>query len=262
MKVLLSLFAAVLLITPVAQAEQSVQIRGKTLAAEAFKRHFDYRDFSAEFEMVIRAKDGKDYKRRALVRAMRLPEDRTYSMITMLEPRDIFKTGLLTHFYDNKPDDQWLYLPARKMVSRLSATNRAQPFLSSDFAFEDLGSPGLNKYTYEFLREETLDDAPTLVIQRTPALKDSGYSRQIIWYDKDMLYPLKIDYYNPSGQLLKTQLFKDYRLLDGKYQRAHEMHMTNHILGTTTVLTWSNFKFGNGFIPRDFDLDALKRFRG
>lgn len=262
MRVMLFLLTAALSTIAPAQSEESSQARGKAIAAEAFARHFDYQDLSAEFEMLIQARDGKEYRRRALVRAMRVPDDRTYSMITMLEPRDVFKTGLLTYSYDNRADDQWLYLPARKMVSRLSGTNRAQPFLGSDFAFEDLGSPGLGKFSYEYLGEDTLDGNKTLMVQRVPTLSNSGYSRQVIWYDREKLYPLKIDYYNPSGQLLKTQRFDDYRLLDDRYWRAHKMTMVNHILGTTTMLTWSSFKFGNGYTPRDFDLDALRRFRG
>ena len=47
-----------------------------------------------------------------------------------------------------------------------------------------------------YLSDDTLDGKETFVVVNYPKYKYSGYSRQIVWVDKQRYIPLKIEYYD------------------------------------------------------------------
>ena len=167
----------------------------------------------------------------------------------------------LSFTHKSGPDDQWLYLPALKRVKRISSRNKSGPFMGSEFAYEDLSSQEVEKYTYKHLRDESFNDMDSFVIERDPADPNSGYTRQVVWIDKAEYRPQKIDYYDRKNSLLKTLTFGDYRQFLERYWRSHDMHMENHQTGKSTRLTWSDYKFKTGLTERDFDRNSLKRTR-
>ena len=52
-------------------------------------------------------------------------------------------TGLLSIDHgDGSDNDQWLYLPAARKIRRISASDRGDYFLGTDFTFEDVDNEG------------------------------------------------------------------------------------------------------------------------
>ena len=133
--------------------------------------------------------------------------------------------------------------------------------MGSEFAFEDMSSQEVDKYTYKWLRDEQLDGKDVHVIERVPVDKYSGYTRQIVWMDKGLFHPLKVEFYDRKNALLKTLEFKGYQKYLDNYWRPDEMEMNNHQNGKSTLLTFSDYKFNNGYTDRDFDRNSLKRAR-
>ena len=133
--------------------------------------------------------------------------------------------------------------------------------MGSEFAYEDITSQELAKYTYTWVKDETLNGRDSHVIERIPTYKHSGYTKQLTWVDKEMLQPLKVVFYDRKGALLKTLTAHDYQQYLGKYWRPSRMEMVNHITGKSTTLEWRNYQFGNGYTDRDFDKNTLKRIR-
>ena len=158
-------------------------------------------------------------------------------------------------------DDQWLYLPALKRVKKISSNNKSGPFMGSEFAFEDLSSQEVEKYTYKYLGDDVLDGINCFMLERDPVDPKSGYTVQIVWIDKEDYKPLKVDYYDRKSSLLKTLTFSNYKQYLDKYWRASEMNMVNHQTGKSTQLIWSDYKFATGLTERDFDKNSLKRAR-
>ena len=190
-----------------------------------------------------------------------LESDGDKSLIIFDQPKDVEGTALLTYSHKTADDDRWLYLPALKRVKRIAGNNKAGPFMGSEFAFEDLGSQEIEKYTYKHLRDETLDGQDCFVSERYPADKDSGYTRQVIWMDKIEYRPLKIEFYDRKQSLLKTLDFKDYQKHLDKYWRANRLDMLNHQTGKSTTLLFKGYKFRNGYSERDFDQNGLSSAR-
>jgi hypothetical protein len=176
------------------------------------------------------------------------------------EPRDIKGTAFLTYSHKRGDDVQWLYLPAMKRVKRISSRNKSGSFMGSEFSYEDIASQEVEKYTYKWLRDEMCGGKQCCVSEQYPVDREnSGYIRQVIWFDKAQYRPLKIEYYDRKNTLLKTLTVKHYQLYLGKFWRADEMHMLNHQSGKSTALYWTRYRFRTGLTDDDFNKNSLER---
>ena len=196
------------------------------------------------------------------VRSLEVTGDGDKTLVVFDNPKDVKGTAFLTFSHKQGDDDQWLYLPALKRVKRISSRNKSGSFMGSEFAYEDISSQEVEKYSYKWLRDELYDGRECFVLERYPMDKrNSGYTRQVFWVDKSEYRQWKVEYYDRKKLLLKTLTFKDYRQYLSKYWRADTMLMNNHQNGKTTELIWSEYKFGVGVRARDFKKNALKRIR-
>ncbi len=243
-----------------AQAE-SPEDKGLQIATEADRRDQGFGDSIATMQMVLRNKRGDESNREVRVRTLEVENDGDKSLSIFDAPADIKGTAFLTFSHINKPDDQWLYLPALKRVKRIASKNKSGPFMGSEFAYEDISSDEVDKYTYRYLRDETFEGTDCFVVERDPVDENSGYTRQVVWYDMTEYRPQKIDYYDRKNELLKTLTFHEYQQYLDKYWRGMRYEMVNHQTGKSTTLSWKEYSFRNGLTDRDFDKNTLKRAR-
>ncbi len=246
-----------------AVAQQSAEARGRAIAEEADKRDTGWGDNSTTMRMVLRNRNGdesvREMRRRALETKGAGAGDK--SVITFDAPRDVAGTSLLSHTKILDPDDQWLYLPALKRVKRISSANKSGPFVGSEFAYEDLVSQELDKYDYRFVREEPCGDLACYVVERLPLYENSGYTKQIVWWDKDEFRVQRIDFYDRKDALLKTLIYHAYEQYLGQYWRPGLMAMENHQNGKSTDLVFSEWRFDSGLTEGDFTPSRLRRGR-
>ena len=238
---------------------QSAEEKGLELAKAADTRDSGWQSMSAQMEMILENRAGKTSTRKIETRQLEVSGDGDKSLSLFKEPRDVEGTAMLTFSHGLDPDDQWLYLPAIKRVKRISSKNRSGPFMGSEFAFEDLGSQEIDKYTYKYLRDEVCGEGMECTVsERYPAYENSGYTRLVVWLDKAEHRTVKVEYYDRKDSLLKTLSqtgFKEY----AGYWRADTFRMENHQTGKKTILNWNNYEFGVGLGDRDFNKNALKR---
>ncbi len=239
----------------------SAEARGLAIAQEADRRDTGWIDQTAEMKMILRNRQGEESTRELRTKTLEVEGDGDKGLTIFDHPRDVKGTAFLSYSHATRPDDQWLYLPALKRVKRIASKNKSGPFMGSEFAYEDLSSQEVAKYSYRFLREEVLDGRPAFVVERYPQYEHSGYTRQVVWIDQEMYQPLKIEFYDRKDSLLKTLTISGYRQYLGRYWRPDRMDMVNHQTGKSTTLLWSNYRFRTGLTDRDFDRNALKRAR-
>ncbi len=242
-------------------AAETLEEKGLAIAIEADRRDTGWDNQLSDMEMILRNKQGEESKRTLTIKTLEVENDGDKSLTVFDNPRDVKGTAFLSYTHALEPDDQWLYLPALKRVKRISSANKSGPFVGSEFAYEDLSSQEVEKYSYKWLRDETLNGKETFVIERYPAYEYSGYTRQIVWIDKSIYQPLKVEYYDRKNALLKTLTISNYRQYIDKYWRPDSMLMVNHQTGKETLLNWKNYQFNNDLDERDFDLNTLKRSR-
>jgi hypothetical protein len=248
--------AILLCLLPFNLLAETPEEKGLAIAREADRRDSGFRNYTNDVRMILKNKQGQESVREIRSRTLEVDGDGDKSMTIFDQPRDVKGTALLSFTHKTGPDDQWLYLPALKRVKRIASDNKSGPFMGSEFAYEDITSQEVDKYTYKFLRDDTLDGLDVFVFERYPVDKKSGYTRQIIWLDQENHKERKIEYYDRKNVLLKTLTFADYNLYLDKYYRAHDMYMVNHQKGKSTRLLQTNFNFDVELTDRDFDKNS------
>ncbi|NND69827.1 MAG: outer membrane lipoprotein-sorting protein, partial [Halioglobus sp.] len=183
--------------------------RGLAVAVEADARDTGFGNSTADLTMVLYNSAGDEIRRTMRQRILEVTEDGDHSVLVFDRPRDLKGTAILTHTHKVGNDDQWLYLPALDRVKRISSSDKSGPFMGSEFAYEDLASVEVEKYTYRYVGEDTLTQK-CHVVERLPVDPRSGYSRQVAWYDQDHYRVLRVDYYDRKNELLKTMELTGY----------------------------------------------------
>jgi outer membrane lipoprotein-sorting protein len=244
-----------------AEADPAAAARGLEIAMEADRRDTGFGDFKAAITMILRNQHGESSERRMQVRTLEQASDGDKSLIIFENPGAIKGTAFLSFTHKADDDDQWLYLPALKRVKRIASSTKSGPFMGSEFAYEDISSQEVEKYSYSYIGEESFDDRNHFVVERDPADPKSGYSRQVAWIDTEQYRVWKVEYFDRGGALLKTLTVADYSLYLDKYWRAKRWQMVNHKTGKETDLLWDEYVFANGFEDKDFNRNSLARAR-
>lgn len=241
----------------------SAEDKGRAIAEEARRRDAGFGDTVTEITMTLTSADGRERERRLTWRTLEVPSEREgdKSLTIFHEPRDIAGTAFLSFTHIAEPDDQWLYLPSLKRVKRIAAANQSSSFMGSEFSYEDLLSDEVEKFDYRWLRDEPCEQGNCFVLERRPRYSDSGYSRQVVWLDKDEYRLVKIEYYDRRSDLQKTLTISAYREYLGRFWRAHELRMINHQTQKGTLLSFGEYAFATGLTDQDFDPSALDRLR-
>lgn len=256
------LAAVALIAFPSIILAEAVQNKGLEIAREADSRGEGFGDLEASMRMVLISKRGETSERELRVKTLEGKGDEGDKGLTIFDtPADVRGTALLTWSYKNKDDDQWLYLPALRRVKTIASKNQSGSFMGSEFAFEDMRSQEVEKYTYKFLKEEPCGELTCFVSERYPTDKYSGYTRQITWLDTKEYRVQKVEYYDRKESLLKTLTMTDYKLYKDKFWRPGKMHMVNHQTGKATELFWTNYTFDAGLKESDFTQNSLMRAR-
>jgi outer membrane lipoprotein-sorting protein len=238
---------------------ETAEEKGLTIAREADHRGEGFGDFVADMEMTLRNKQGEETKRKIRIRTLEVTTDGDKSLSIFDDPADVAGTAMLTFSHKTQPDDQWLYLPALKRVKRIASNNKSGPFMGSEFAYEDIGSQEVEKYTYKYLRDEKCNNMDCFVFERYPVDENSGYTRQIVWLDKQEYRQQKIEYYDRKNALLKTFTVPEYRKFLENHWRPMEIYMENQQTGKSTRILWKNYRFRTGLKDKDFQVDDLMR---
>ncbi|EGA69494.1 hypothetical protein VISI1226_18316 [Vibrio sinaloensis DSM 21326] len=234
---------------------------GLEIATERKARDLGWRDSVATMEMVLKNAQGESSTRAMRLKSFEMANDGDKGLTIFDQPRDVKGTAFLNHSHTTQADDQWLYLPALKRVKRISSRNKSGPFMGSEFAYEDLSSFELEKYTFNYLKDEQVNGDDSYVLEQIPTDKNSGYTKQLVWLDKAHYRPLKIEFYDRKGSLLKTLTFADYKQYLNQYWRSHTMAMVNHQTGKSTLLKTSELAFKTGLKEKDFEKNVLKRVK-
>ena len=235
--------------------------KGLEIAIELDKRDTGFKDSTSTMVMVLSHQHGQSTQRAIRNRTLEGSSEGDLSLVIFDSPGDVRGTAFLSHTKKAGSDDQWLFLPALKRVKRIASSNKAGPFMGSEFAYEDIASQEVEKYTYNYLRDEKVNGLDCFLVEYDPVDRKSGYSRQLVWIDKKEYRLQKIEFYDRKNSLLKTLSYANYNKFLGKYWRADTLSMENHQTGKKTQLQFSDWAFQTGLTEKDFQKNALKRIK-
>jgi len=255
----LSFTVMLLLATALPSQAATAEQKGLAISKEAKSRDLGWQDSMANMVMKLRNKQGQESVREIKIKSLEVANDGDKGLTIFNKPRDVKGTAFLSFSHTVGADEQWLYLPALKRVKRISSRNKSGPFMGSEFSFEDLSSFEIPKYNYKYIGDEKVNGLNCFVVEQDPVDKYSGYTRRVVWLDKDEYRIQKIDFYDRKNSLLKTLTYADYKQFLNKYWRPMTMNMINHQNGKSTELIWTNYKFHVGLSDKDFNKNSLKR---
>lgn len=234
-------------------------VEGLRIAKEMDRRETGYKDQTANLKMVLKNRQGQSSLRELTISTLEQKNDGDKSIVEFHEPKDVSGTRLLTFTHKVKDDDQWLYLPALRRVKRISSRSQSGPFMGSEFAYEDMGSQEVEKYTYNYIKDENISGQNCYLVERVPVNPYSGYKKQNVWIDKAEYRVQKVDFYDRKNSLLKTLDYRNYKKYQGKFWRAHDLDMKNHQTQKSTSLEWREFRFNTGLKDSQFTQSKLSR---
>lgn len=242
-------------------AQEDSHTKGLNIAKEMKSRNLGWGNSASDMTMTLKTKKGQEVTRKMRSKSLEVIGDGDKGLTIFDTPLDVKGTSFLSFSHTVGNDDQWIYLPAVKRVKRIASRNKSGPFLGSEFSFEDLSSFEIEKFSFNFIRDEDINGQAGVVIEMDPIDKYSGYSRSQAWVDTEHYRVHKIVFYDRRDTLLKTLTISDYKLYKDKYWRADKQSMVNHKTGKSTDIVINNLSFDVGLDENDFSEKRLKRAR-
>lgn len=260
--VVISAITGVLLTTHHAYA-QAIDVDQLMIQSDAVTKVID-----AKSEMTMTLENEEHQQRvRKLIAFTKLKTDgiNNQRVLRFLAPADIKGTVTLLNEQTGQDDDMWIYLPSLKKTRRLVSDNKRDSFVGSDLTFGDLIGHKPSEWTSTLQKEETLDNKPVYLIESLPKDESvkthTGYSKRLLWIDKQSHVTLKTDYWDEAGQLLKTIQVSDVRLVDSEHAKLQFMDLQaeNHQSHHKTQLHIDDYKVNQNLVNDLFTPHAIEK---
>lgn len=195
--------------------------------------------------------------------------DEKRTVLFYQSPTNVKGTGFLTYDYADATgdDDQWLYLPALRKVRRISASDRGDYFLGTDFSYEDIKKEtriAVEDYTFKTLATEEVDGHLTYVLEGTPVdsetAEELGYGR-VLWYvDPEIWISRRTEMWDVNGNSLKTLRSENIESIQGIWTSLR-LSAINHKTGHSSIFTFSDVDYQASVDDSIFEQRALRRGR-
>jgi len=236
---------------------------GRDIVADSEARH-KLADETLTIDMRLKNGRGGERERKARIWSMENRDGLEKMMLVFLEPADIKGTGLLTWEQEDREDDQWLYLPASRRERRIAAGGKRDRFMGTEFAYEDLQSENLALYDYRLAGEETFRGQTCYLVEATPrdeeSARASGYSLRKLWIRKDILFTVKVEYFDKRGRPAKELENSEPKPIEGDVWRSDVAEMKNLVNGRATEMIVLDRAYNQGLSEDDFTLRKLTSF--
>lgn len=176
-----------------------------------------------------------------------------------VKPSDIKRTTFLVHKFIDKDDYRRLYIPASDKIIPIAGSRKQDPFMGSDFSYEDVSGRHFSKDNHKILREEKVNGELCYVTHSTPKVKEEKISKIIAYISKKSLIPLKAEYYNHAGKIFKDYTSNKIKSMGG-FDTIMERVMVSPLENTRTVMVLNpkRVKYNIGLKKEHFSERTLK----
>lgn len=189
------------------------------------------------FRLTMENARGQTLERTITVRRVKSPAV-SKALLVYEAPSNLRGTSFLTHDHAEGADLQWLYLPALRRARQISASSRGDPFMGTDFTYEDIKKENkieLSDYSLELLSRE---DSTTLIAGRpsSPEIAEElGYGL-VHWHVSHALnMPVRTEYWDTNLNPLKLITNEAIKDVDG-ISTPFRTTATSLISGHKTIL--------------------------
>ncbi len=180
------------------------------------------------------------------------------TIVRYTDPFDLRFSGYLVVNNDARPNDQFVYLNARRKVRRVNL--REEAVFGTDFTFEDIVPNEVEDADYQRLPDEQRDGNTVYVVEVIPKPdENSEYSKFLIYVDKSRCVPLFTRYWDEKGVEVKQMTIAPDKIkdVDGVHWPM-QLTMRNLQLESFTTLLVEKLDPNPKLERRDFDLRRLE----
>jgi outer membrane lipoprotein-sorting protein len=114
--------------------------------------------------------------------------------------------------------EMWNYIPAIERTIKIPPSLMLQPWLGSDFTNDDLvkESSIVNDYTHKLLDATKSDGHDAYRVESLPKPGAAVVWGKIFYTIRDDFVPLKLEYFDERGNLIRTLTYTDIRQMGGR----------------------------------------------
>jgi Outer membrane lipoprotein-sorting protein len=180
------------------------------------------------------------------------------TIVRYTDPFDLRYSGYLVVNNDVRPNDQFVYLNARRKVRRVNL--REEAVFGTDFTFEDIVPNEVEDGDYQRLPDQELAGKNVYVVEVIPKPEEnSEYSKFVIHVDKSRCVPLLTRYWDEKGVEVKQLTVVADKIQDvSGVHWPMELTMRNLQLESFTTLLVEKLEPNPKLERRDFDLRRLE----
>lgn len=176
-----------------------------------------------------------------------------------LRPTDIKRTTFLVHKKVKEDDFRRLYIPAVDKVLAIAGNRKQDPFMGSDFSYEDVSGRHYSKDNHKLLGIEKLNGEDIYKTESTPKIKEEKIAKIIAWISKKELIAMKVEYINHKGEVYRRFIANKIKDVGG-FKTVISATMFSLKEGTKTqmLLNVKKTKYNVGLTKKIFSERSLK----
>jgi outer membrane lipoprotein-sorting protein len=240
---------------PPAPAPAGAQLTGEQIMQKV--RDNQYSDtMDAVIVMTLTDKNGISQTKR-----FRIQRNKDNVLIRFLDPPDIKDTGYLIIQDKDQKTLVYVYFPPPTDDYRqinVDSDESNQAFLGSDFDVTDfqLRDPGDTEN--KFIKTETISGIECQVVESIPKDPNYKYGKVITWVRSDYWLPIRIQFFDRQGKLVKDMKVKKFKSVGDK-KVASSSEMTSVANEHKTLLDLQDIQFDVKFPDDNFTIRRLTK---
>lgn len=151
--------------------------------------------------------------------------------------------------------DMWNFLPSVNRMIKIPPSMMMQSWMGSDFTNNDLMKQNsmVTDYTHSIKGNDTIEGYVCYVIELTPLPEAPVVWGGIkMWIAKDKFFSLKVEYYDDSQKIVKTETAGNVKKMGDREITTHMEMVPVNKKGHKTVMDIKTQEFDVSFINQDF----------
>lgn len=152
-----------------------------------------------------------------------------------VKPSDIKRTTFLVKKHIESDDLRRLYIPASDKILAIAGSRKQDPFMGSDFSYEDVSGRHYSKDNHSLKGEGTYNKRSVFITESIPKQKEDKIAKMKAWIDQKTYIPLKLEFYNHDNQVYKIYESGSIKTIDG-FPTIMKRTMTSPLEGTKTII--------------------------
>jgi outer membrane lipoprotein-sorting protein len=203
-------------------------------------------DGSAEVTMTLVNNKGNERTREFTMLRLDLEEGGNQKYYTYFKrPSDVSRMTFMVHKTSGGNDARWIYVPAVDLVKPISADDKNSSFVGSDFTYEDVSGRHWTEDNHTLTGESELNGHPVYVIESVPKQPYKGFAKKISYIDKGHFLPLKEEYFDDKGEMVRIFTAEKIDTVDGHVTMTSRK-IDNLKKGSYTVVDFNSIVYDMG----------------